>query len=96
MLILAANVFFLPLSIKIIITGGGSWGLSLIVLLLTVFTNLFLLLAIAIFRKKGKENTYLLITNIVGLCWIILVASVFHDLGLVPHYKYLTMHYFFT
>lgn len=75
--IILANLFFLPLSVKAIITGGGPWGLGLIALPLTLLTNLFLLPAIFMFCKNGKENKFLLIINTIGLCWIAFLLYVF-------------------
>lgn len=53
--IILVNLFFLPLSFQIIVTGGGPMGFGVLILPITILVNLLLIPAIVAIRKR-KES----------------------------------------
>lgn len=61
--LLLLNLYWLPATISIIFTGGGTWGIGLIALPFTFFLNLFVITALLVYRKKFENSYPLLILN---------------------------------
>jgi hypothetical protein len=67
-LVLVINVFyFIPDTIKIILSGGGAFGFGLIVLPFNILANLFSIPSILTLTKKFENRKSLQWINIVGL-----------------------------
>lgn len=67
-LVLVINLFyFIPETIKIILSGGGPFGLGLIALPFTILANLFSIPSILSLTKKLENRKSLQWINIVGL-----------------------------
>lgn len=68
LLVLIINaLYFIPETIKIILTGGGPFGFGLLILPFTIFLNLFSIPSILIFSKKFSNKQSLVWINIIGL-----------------------------
>jgi len=68
-LIFVVNVYFLPMSIDIIISTGGPFGFSWIFFPYSFSVNLLLLSARQTFKPKNKTSIGLLVFNGIGLIW---------------------------
>jgi hypothetical protein len=67
-LIIVLNIlFFIPMSIEIIINGGGPFGFGLLLLPFTFFIHIFFITSLMIFFKKFQANKILIWLNVVGL-----------------------------
>ena len=66
-LIILLNIYFVPLTVKQIYTGGGAMGYGLLLIPFTLTFNLFLITAIKSFEKQNENNLTLLIVNSIGL-----------------------------
>jgi len=65
-----ANIFyFLPVTIQIIVSGGGSWGFGLVALPITFVTHLFLIPAFSTLRNWNKGQDVLFVFNFIGFIW---------------------------
>lgn len=72
MLILLLNLYFVPLSIYIIHTRGGSLGYGLVALPITISINLFLIPCAISFNPGFNSSILLLIINLLGLLWTLM------------------------
>ena len=61
--------YFLPMTTKIIISEGGTWGLGIIILPFLLLTHLFLIPAISSWISKDNKPIGFLILNIIGIIW---------------------------
>ena len=68
-LIFVVNVYFLPMSIEIIISTGGSFGFGWVLFPYSLSVNLLLLSARQTFKPKNKNTIGLLVFNGIGLIW---------------------------
>ncbi|WP_221258154.1 hypothetical protein [Flavobacterium okayamense] len=67
-LIIGMNAFyFIPETVKIILTGGGPFGFGLLILPFTLFLNLFTIPSILILTNKYKNRKILTWINLLGL-----------------------------
>jgi hypothetical protein len=73
-----ANVFnFLPVTIQIIVSGGGSWGFGLVALPITFVTHLFLIPSFNTLRNWNKDQKVLFVFNFIGFIWTIFWCYLF-------------------
>ncbi len=68
-LIILSNIFFLPVTITIIATDGGTWGFGILLLPITISINLLLVTVVLSFTKRFKKSLFLTIVNCVGAVW---------------------------
>ena len=68
-IILLLNVYFLPITIKIIISSGGPFGFGFFVLPVSLPVNLLIINAFLVFKEKFKNSFILLIFNGLGVVW---------------------------
>jgi hypothetical protein len=66
-LIILPNIYFVPLTIKIIYTSGGPMGFGWYIIPFTFAMNLFLIPAIKVLKKQNENNTTLFIVNSIGI-----------------------------
>jgi len=71
-IIFTANIYFLPLSIYILFTGGGPMGFAYFALPFCLLINLFLIPSF-LFYKKNKNIERSIIANRIGAAFILLV-----------------------
>jgi hypothetical protein len=68
-LLLLVNGYFLPLTVEILWTTGGPFGLGLIFLPVSFSINLLLISAGFVFMQKFNKSFKFLIVNTLGLFW---------------------------
>ena len=76
-LILINLVYFLPLTFKIIKSGGGAFGYGMIVLPVTIVAHLFVITSIMTLTRKNRNQTGLLVINSIGLTWTVFWFALF-------------------
>ncbi|WP_044210862.1 hypothetical protein [Flammeovirga sp. OC4] len=64
--ILLLNLYYIPMTLKIIIARGGTWGFGLLVLPIFLTFNLCLISAYHGFRGKNSESFGLLMFNLIA------------------------------
>ena len=77
-------IFYLPLTVQLIMSQGGPMGFGLLILPLSLLVNLFLIPAILIFRKKRLEYINISFVNWIGF---IVAFPIFCILFEVPNCK---------
>ncbi|WP_157491773.1 hypothetical protein [Flammeovirga sp. SJP92] len=65
-LILLLNLYYIPMTLKIIIARGGPWGYGLLALPIFLTFNLCLISAYHGFRGKNSESLGLLMFNLIA------------------------------
>ncbi len=65
--VILLNIYFVPLTIIQIYTGGGPMGFGLLIIPFTFAMNLFLIPAIKVLKKQNENNMTLLIVNSIGI-----------------------------
>lgn len=68
-LVILTNIYFLLASFLIIKSSGGAFGYGLLVLPISLLTNLLLISAGLTFKAKFNNSVVLLVINSLGLMW---------------------------
>jgi hypothetical protein len=76
-LVLLNIAYFIPLTFKIVKSGGGAFGYGLLLLPITIVTHMFLVPAILTWTNKDKSQNGFLVTNSLGTIWTIFWATFF-------------------
>lgn len=82
--IIGANLYYFPLTVQIIRSGGGSWGFGILALPFTIVINLLLIPGIVFLFSKYEKKKGLLLTNIIGTIGI---ASLSYLIYTIPESK---------
>ena len=76
-IILTNIIYFIPWTIDIIKSGGGSWGYGLILLPITGATHILLIPATMTWINKDEKQTGFMLTNILGTIWTLFWLTFF-------------------
>ena len=76
-LILINLIYFIPLTIKIVISNGGSWGYGFVALPITIVSNLFAIPATLTWIDNTESQLGFLITNTIGTAWTLFWLTLF-------------------
>jgi hypothetical protein len=76
-LILINLIYFIPWTIEIVKSGGGSWGFGLLLLPITIVTHLFTIPATLTWTNKTHNQKGFLVTNTLGTVWTLFWLTFF-------------------
>jgi len=76
-LIIINLLYFLPITLEVIKSGGGGFGYGMILLPITIVSHLFIAPAVTTWIKKKENHSGLLIVNSIGLTWTIFWFAIF-------------------
>lgn len=79
-LIIIINIYFIPVSVSIILSNGGPEGFSYLILPFSILINLFFVPAVLSFKKNFEQRVSRI--NEVGIALIVLILI----LGIVSIY----------
>lgn len=79
-LIIIINIYFIPVSVSIILSNGGPEGVSYLILPFSILINLFFVPAVLSFKKNFEQRVSRI--NEVGIALIVLILI----LGIVSIY----------
>lgn len=74
--IIIANLYLIPLSLKVILTNGGPMGLGFMAIPFLLPIHIAFFFSVLTFRKKSKSNNNYLLSNslaflyILGFCFL--------------------------
>lgn len=76
-LILVNLGFFIPVTLKVLMSGGGSFGFGLLLLPITFVSHLFVVPATLTWINKTNNRTGFMVTNSLGIIWTLLWLTFF-------------------
>ena len=70
-LLILANIYFIPLSFILLKSKGGPFGYGLLAVPITLSVNLLLISARYSFKSRFNGSYEILMLNCLGLCWAV-------------------------